>query len=180
VGQLPRERCHAHGVHLQMPDAAPVTIECEIAFRLAQDLAPDAPDIATDALIDSLCVTFEIVRSRFVDRRAAGWPSFVADNVGFEALVVGGPLPLARLQAVYDSLRLTVNDAPAAPLLRGDDAIDARAGLRALTAHARQYGITLRRDQLVSTGTMTKPFDLSGTGHTVCAHFLDQTLRFSL
>lgn len=180
VGQLARARCHADGVHLPLPDAAPVTIECEIAFVLAQDLAPDAPHVDVDALIASLCVTFEIVRSRFVDRRAAGWPSFVSDNVGFEALVVGKPLPLARLPEVYDSLRLTLNGAPAAPLLTGDDAIDARAGLRALLVHARQYGITLRRGQIVSTGTMTKPFDLTGTGHTVCAQFLDQTLRFSL
>lgn len=39
--------------------------------------------------IRSTCLTFEIVRLRFTNRKTVGWPSFAADNVGFEALVVG-------------------------------------------------------------------------------------------
>jgi len=180
VGQLASGRIHADGVHLRLPDAAPVTIECEVAYELAHDLTPEAMRDDPAGLIANTRISFEIVRSRFVDRRAVGWPSFVADNVGFEALVLGAPQAVDSLRGVYESMVVSVDGRPATRMLEGDDAIDAPQALRYLADHARQFGITLRRGEIVSTGTMTRPFDLSGTGHRVRADFLGQSLNFSL
>lgn len=39
-----------------------------------------------------MILVFEELLSRFADRRAVGWPSFVGDSVGFEALIIGNSI----------------------------------------------------------------------------------------
>lgn len=184
IGKLDRARIHAGGTHIVLPSDDPVTVECEIAFVLAQDIAPESGRRLQASDVRHLCVTFEIVRSRFVDRRAVGWPAFVADNVGFEALVVspalGAGLDLDLIAAINASAVVTVNSEDKARALHGEAATSALDAMNALLAHAAQYNITLRAGELVTTGAMCQPFDLRGTGHDVAVTFLDQSLRFSL
>jgi len=180
VGQVTRPRCHADGAVIQLPDDAPVTVECEIAFILARDIAPDAPQGPVEEAIESAHVTFELVRSRFVDRRVVGWPSFAADNVGFEALVVSEALAADRIRAINDSVEVLLDGEPAARAQQGDAATDPLASLRALRDHARERGITLRKGEIVTTGAMCKPFDVRGAGHAVTARFLSRQLSVRL
>ncbi|EPJ89239.1 MAG: fumarylacetoacetate hydrolase family protein [Pseudomonas sp.] len=184
IGQLQRSRVHASGVHLNLPADSPVTIECEIAFVLDRDLPPlanrqvDAEDIRTT------CVTFEVVRSRFVDRKVVGWPSFAADNVGFEALVVGKSigegLDLAALRELAETTVVHLNGEPKAKGLFGDAATDPLASLAALYAHAAERGETLRAGDIVSTGAMCAPFDIQGKGHVLSVTYFGKTLTFSI
>lgn len=184
VGQIEKARCHASGTKLQMPSPDPVTVECEIAFVLNRDVPPTPGREPHPEDIRHACVTFEIVRSRFTDRRAVGWPSFSADNVGFEALVVGdalgGGLDLAMLRDVNDTATVLLNEAPKSKALTGDNATDPLRSLAALFGHAAERGITLRTGEIISTGAMCQPFDISGVGHQITATYLGRELTFFL
>lgn len=184
IGQLEAQRLHRSGAQVRLPLNAPVTVECEIAFVLARDLPPLAGREVDPADIRHACVTFELVRSRFVDRRAVGWPSFVADNVGFEALVVSAPfsdgLDADLLRQVDASATVSLDGQVKARAQSGDDVTDPLRSLAALYAHAADRNVTLRAGEIVSTGAMCKPFDIVGAGHVLRATYLDQELMLSL
>ncbi|MES2183382.1 MAG: hydratase [Pseudomonadota bacterium] len=180
IGQVSQPRRHPGGATLLLPGAAPVTIECEIAFVLARDIPPDGPRRVGPDTVRHACVSFEVVRSRFVSRRTVGWPSFVADNVGFEALVVGDALPLDLLREVNRTVEVRLDGLPAASALSGDDATDPLASLQSLLDHAGERGVTLRAGEIVSTGAMCTPFDVQGAGHQLRATFAGRQLAFQL
>jgi len=183
IGQLDKSRIYGSGVHLDLPALSPLTIECEIAFVLDKDLPPlpgreiDPTDIRTT------CVTFEVVHSRFVDRKAVGWPSFVADNVGFEALIVGELLcegiDRAALHTLAETAVVLLDGQPKATGLFGDVATDPFASLNALYQHAAERGITLKAGDIVSTGAMCQPFDITGAGHQLSVSYFGKTLSFT-
>ena len=184
VGQLVTSRIHPHGAHISLPSEDAVTVECEVAFVLAQDITPVRGRQLAVEDVRHMCVTFELVRSRFIDRRAVGWPAFAADNVGFEALVLSRPvcagLDRELLAAVNDSASISLNGREKARALSGDAATDPIGAMNALLAHAAERSITLRAGEIVSTGAMCQPFDLAGRGHEVVATFLNHSLAFTL
>lgn len=184
IGQLEAKRCHASGVHIELPAVTPVTVECEVAFVLDRDIPPQAGRVPVSEDIRATCVTFEVVRSRFVDRKAVGWPSFVADNVGFEALVVsdslGAGIDIPLLADLAETTEVYVDGECRARGLSGDAATDPLVSLAHLYAHAAERGQTLKAGDVVTTGAMCQPFDLNGTGHQVSARFFGQTLSFTL
>jgi 2-keto-4-pentenoate hydratase len=179
VGRLPAAQVHADGATVWLPSRAPVTVEFEIAFVLGRDIAPhDAPPASPMDAVAAVHAAVELVRSRFVDRRAVGWPSFAADNVGFEALVLGrDALDAQALAAIRDSLVVSVDGAERARAVAGDDQVDPVEALGHLIDHARERGIPLARGQVVSTGTLCVPFDLPGRDCELLAEFAGRTLR---
>lgn len=176
IGQLAAARLLAPGARVAVPAADALKIECEIAFILARDIAPSAGREVMPEDIRHMLVTFEVVRSRFADIAAAGWPSFVADNVGFEALVVGEPiatgLDTALIERLRESLAVRADD-DTRGALRGDQAVDPITAMNALFDHAAERGETLRAGEIVSTGTLCQPFELIGTGHVIRADYDD-------
>ncbi|WP_018260142.1 2-keto-4-pentenoate hydratase [Methylobacterium sp. WSM2598] len=177
AGRVLAARCHGPDAVVPLPHAAPATIECEIAFRLARDVAPGAPPPPLRDLVAETCVTFEVVLSRFVDRRAAGWPSFAADDAGFEALVVGEAVDPEALAALAADLRVAVDGELRARALAGDDATDPAAALADLIAVAGERGLALRAGEIVSTGTVSRPFTVEGPAE-IRADFLGRHLAF--
>lgn len=180
IGQIDRQRIHEDGAAVRLPREGAVTVECEIAFVLDRDVLPsDGAEIQPED-IRSVCLTFELVRSRFVNRREVGWPSFAADNVGFEALVVSRPIcggfDPQVVRDVNNSVAVSLDGQERARALTGDDATEPWRSLTALHAHAAERGITLRAGDIVSTGAMCQPFDVTGSGHTILATYLDQQL----
>lgn len=184
VGQLEQFRCHRSGVHLHMPAPTQVTIECEIAFILDRDLPPLAGRKIEPQDIRSTCVTFEIVRSRFRDRKTVGWPSFVADNVGFEALVIGEAACVGLDKRILRELAQTavvhLDGVPKAKGLFDETATDPLNSLNALYQHAAEQEETLRAGDIISTGAMCQPFDIVGAGHELSVNYFGKELKFSL
>ncbi len=184
VGQLDKARCHANGVKLELPAPTPVTIECEIAFVIDRDLPPLPGRTIRAEDIRATCVTFEVVRSRFINRKTVGWPSFAADNVGFEALVVGqqacAGLDEDVLRQLAETTVVHLDGVARARGLSGELATDPRGSLAALYAHAAERGETIRAGDIVSTGAMCEPFDIAGAGHQISVCYLGQELSFSL
>ena len=130
---------------------------------LDRDIPPQAGRVPVSEDIRATCVTFEVVRSRFVDRKAVGWPSFVADNVGFEALVVsdslGAGIDIPLLAELAQTTEVYVDGECRARGLSGDAATDPLVSLAHLYAHAAERGQTLKAGDVVTTGAMCQPFE---------------------
>lgn len=184
VGQLDKARLHPSGAHVHLPAGTAVTIECEIAFVLDRDISPLLGRMIEPDDIRSTCVTFEVVRSRFIERKTVGWPSFCADNVGFEALIIGPSagkgLDLHVLRELAETAVVHLDGVPKAKGLFGDRATDPVGSLAALYQHAAERGETLRAGDIVTTGAMCEPFDIQGEGHVLSVEYFGQELRFSL
>lgn len=159
IGRVFAGRLHPSGSAIAAPAGATALIEIEVAFTLARDITP-AETVARplDVVAEAQLVS-EIVISRFVDRRVVGLPSFAADSVGFHALVIGPKVRPEQIPAIARSVAVTLDGKAAATGLTGDDAIDPLTMLGYLMAHARDRGLTLRKGEIVTTGTLSKPFD---------------------
>jgi 2-keto-4-pentenoate hydratase len=177
AGRIFADRCHGPGEVVTLPGPAPVTVEFEIAYVLGRDIRPDGPAADPLAAIGETRVTFELVRSRFVDRRAVGWPSFAADNAAFEALVVGEPVDGGTLAALTASAAVLVDGEERARALGGEDATDPVRAFVDFVALARRRGMILPKGAIVSTGTVTKPFDIEGAV-AIEARYLDRRVGF--
>jgi len=183
AGQVGASRCLDAGGTVTVPAGAVATIEFEIAVRLARDVPPQAEALAPAtlaALVDSAQVAFEVVLSRYEDRSAVGMPAFAGDNVGFHALVLGPRIDAERMEDVRASASVTLDGEVRALPLAGDDAIYPLEALQALLAHAAERGITLRRGAVITTGTLTRPFDVPPGTHEIRAVYAGGELPMRL
>lgn len=178
AGRVFQSKCHQPGDLIALPDSAPVTIEFEIAYVLDREIRPDALAIDPLAAIGETRVTFELVRSRFLDRRAAGWPSFAADNAAFEALVIGPTIDPGRLAEIADTAVVLADGVEQARRLTGDDATDPVRAFVDFVATARRRGVVLPKGAIISTGTVTRPFNITGAA-MIEARYLDRSIGFS-
>ncbi|HWK46940.1 MAG TPA: fumarylacetoacetate hydrolase family protein [Stellaceae bacterium] len=177
AGRVLASRCVRTGETVRLPDRAPVTVEFEIAYVLARDIPPgDRLGDPLDAIAE-IRTTVELVRARFVDRRSVGWPSFAADNAGFEALIVGEVVDPARLADIAPSTQVLVDGHERARALTGDDVTDVETAFTDFVALARERGMMLPKGSIISTGTVSKPFVIEGTAE-VSARYLDTAIEF--
>lgn len=158
IGRLFKSRLVKDGATVEGPAGAKALIEIEIAFTFGRDIAPMDQVAPLDAVSEAHLVS-EIVLSRFVDRTVVGLPSFVGDSVGFHALVIGPKVAASDIGTIARSLKVTMDGKDATALLTGDDAIDPLEMVAYLMAHARDRGITIKKGEVVTTGTLSKPFD---------------------
>ena len=177
AGRVLGSRVYRDGDTVPLPNAAPVTIEFEIAYILGRDITPIEDATLAGAIADTL-VTFELVLARFVDRRAVGWPSFTADNAGFHALVVGPTIGAQEVANLRNRLVVSLDGKEVARSVQGDDMTDPLQALRDLIAIARERRFTLPKGSIISTGTVSKPFTIKAPEAEVSASFLDRQLTF--
>ena len=169
VGRVLAARCHPAGSTIRLPVAAPVTVEIEIAFRLACDIAPDGPLRSARDVVGQASLAAEIILSRYVDRKVVGLPSYLAENVGFEALVLGPAIDAADIRRIMQTVVVDLDGRHIADHQTGEDAIDPWRAVEHLMAHARARAMTLREGQIVSTGTISRPFDCAGPAAAIVA-----------
>lgn len=179
AGRVLRSHLHQPGDIVELPNAAPVTVEFEIAYVLGRDVLPDEPPFYVLEAVAETRVTFELVLSRFTDRRAVGWPSFAGDNGAFQALVVGGVLGSGDIPGLIETLIVSVDGAEMARSATGDGVTDPKTALADLVALGRERGMVLPRGSIVSTGTVSKPFNVAAPTARVSARFLGRELSFS-
>src|SRR5471030_1245852 len=86
---------HHSGAVLNAKDFVRVGVECEIAVRLARDLAPsEAPFTAewVGEAIEAYLPAIEIVDDRYVEWQTLGAPTLVADDFFAAGCVLGGAI----------------------------------------------------------------------------------------
>lgn len=184
VGQVFEDRVFGSGGFIDLPQSGSITVECEIGLYLSRDISSDPEyEVSADDIAD-IIFTFEIVRSRFKDRLSVGWPSFVADNVGFEALILGCPLSSnlnnELVNDIAENARIELDGSEVSGVLKGKDSIDPIKALSHLAKHACEHNFTLKQGDIVTTGAYFQPFELSTRGHEVCFKMKDYELKFLL
>jgi 2-keto-4-pentenoate hydratase len=177
AGQVLRSRLHRHGDVVPVPGTGPATLEFEIAYVLGRDIRPDDAAFPVLEAVAEIRPSFELVRSRFLDRRAVGWPSFAADDGAFHALVLGEAVDPARIADLRSTVAVAI-DGRAIGNTQGDDRTDPEAALADLVAIARERRMTLPKGSVVSTGTVSVPTVMTPGEAAVTARFLDAELAF--
>jgi 2-keto-4-pentenoate hydratase len=149
-------------------------IEAEIALRLARDvdaaLAATLDVGAARALIDAMCVSIELVDSRWTEGRQASPLAKLADLQSHGALVLGAWVPFAARDWAAQTCMLTIGDAPA-QTFRGTHSMgDPAFVLPAWLRHAMRDGAVLPAGTVVTTGTWCG-LPLAAAGDRVSAEF---------
>lgn len=177
AGRVLGNRRFDPGATVPLSFAAPVTIEFEIAFVLGEDIDHRFTGDVRNAISETR-VTFELVMARFVDRRSVGWPSFTADNSGFEALIVGDPIDISHIPELLSSLVVSLDGQEQARAAAGEDATDPYGALGDLISIARERKMILPKGSIVSTGSASMPFVASSPQGAVSASYLGKQFGF--
>jgi len=177
AGRVLGNRRHDPGATVRLSFAAPVTIEFEIAFVLGEDIGHRFTGDVSSAIAETR-VTFELVMARFIDRRSVGWPSFAADDSGFEALIVGEPIEARQIPDLLSSLVVSIDGQERARAAAGDDATDPFGAFADLISIARERKMILPKGSVVSTGSASMPFAIPSPKAEVSASYLGKQLGF--
>lgn len=131
-------------------------IEAEVAIRLGRDvpgsgaLGSSRTDI--EALIDSLCVTIEIIDSRFVEGLDCPADRKLADLQVHGGLVIGEPIPFTSRNWASQRCVVSINSQIVADVTGTHPVGDPLWTTRWLIEHAcRRFG-AMRRGDLITTG----------------------------
>jgi 2-keto-4-pentenoate hydratase len=132
-------------------------IEAEIALRIGHDVdAATALGLGLDAaraLVDAMCVSIELVESRWMEGLDAPPLAKLADMQSHGGLVLGDWVPFAACDWSQQVCRVTLGDRPRVER-RGSHAMANPAFvLPAWFRHATRSGARLRKGTVVTTGT---------------------------
>jgi 2-keto-4-pentenoate hydratase len=151
---------HASGATLKAADFVRVGVECEIAVRLARDLAASGAPFTADSVAGAIEVylpAIEIVDERYVQWETMGAPTLVADDFFAAGCVLGEPV--AR-EAAPDLLavvgRALINGVEAGRGTGADVLGHPHHALAWLANHLAEEGRSLHAGQLVLTGSLVK------------------------
>jgi 2-keto-4-pentenoate hydratase len=149
-------------------------IEAEVALRLGSDvdaaLAATLDVTTASALIDAMCVSIELVDSRWIEGLNAPPLAKLADLQSHGALVLGEWVPFATRDWAAQSCVVSIGDA-APRTFRGTHAMgDPAFVLPGWLRHATRDGSVLRAGTVVTTGTWCG-LPLAVAGDRVVAEF---------
>ena len=175
---------HHSGASLRYTDFVRVGAECEIAVRLACDLAPSAAPFTADTVaqaVEAYLPAIEIVDDRYVDWQTLGAPTLVADDFFAAGCVLGTPVARSVAPDLLQVIgRAVVNGHEIGQGTGADVLGHPHHALAWLANHLAAGGSSLRAGQIVLTGSLVKTvwlnagdevmMDLSGLG-TVAVDF---------
>jgi 2-keto-4-pentenoate hydratase len=151
---------HDSGVSLNTENYVRVGVECEIAVRLARDLAPSEEPFTAEWVgeaIDAYHPAIEIVDDRYVNWETLGAATLIADDFFAAGCVLG--TPVAR-SAAPDLLKVAgralVNGAEAGRGTGADVLGHPHNALAWLANHLAAEGKGLHAGQIVLTGSLVK------------------------
>jgi 2-keto-4-pentenoate hydratase len=132
-------------------------IEAEIALRLGRAVSPthaatlDADSAA--ALVDAMCVSIEIVDSRWAEALDAPPLAKLADLQSHGALVLGDWLPFTPRDWTRQRCRVHIGTQPPHDFTGTHSMADPTFVLPAWLRHATRHGATVPAGTVVTTGT---------------------------
>lgn len=131
-------------------------VEAEVALILGRDIeAPQSIGGARrelEAAIESMCVTIEIIDSRFDDHTRVAAPVKLADLQTHGGLIVGRAVPFRVIDWTTQRCQLIINGETRSDTLGTHPAGEPLAAMRWLIAHAAKRFGGLRRGDIITTG----------------------------
>jgi 2-keto-4-pentenoate hydratase len=149
-------------------------IEAEIALRLRRDVSPErAATLDADsaaALVDAMCVSIEIVDSRWAEALDAPPLAKLADLQSHGGLVLGAWLPFTPRDWTRQRCRVHIGTQPPHDFTGTHSMADPAFVLPAWLRHATRDGATVPAGTVVTTGTWCG-LPLAAAGDRVIAEF---------
>src|SRR5215813_4806197 len=162
---------HDSGVRLATSDFVRVGVECEIAVRLARDLAPSEEPFTAEWVMEAIeayMPAIEVVDDRYEQWETLGAPTLIADDFFAACCVLGAPR--AR-NAAPDLLsvngRALINGEEAGRGTGADVLGHPHNALAWLANHLAEEGKGLHAGQIVLTGSLVKTIWLKAGDHVV-------------
>ena len=163
AGRILAERVIANDGTINLTGNQMRVVEGEFAFRMARDLPPRAAPYTRAevvAAIATLHPAIEVPDSRFKPFEAAGAAQLIADNACTDYFLLGAAAPEAwrNLDLVHHNVTAQLKGGAQ---FTGSGINVLGDPLLALTWIANELsgiGVTLKKDQAVTTGTCFKPF----------------------
>src|ERR1700716_4127689 len=151
---------HESGAQLKAGDYVHVGVECEIAVRLARDLAPSEAPFTAEWVGESIEAYFpaiEIVDDRYVKWETIGAPTLVADDFFAAGCVLGEAVPRSALPDLLHVVGRAIVNGQEAGTGPGADVLGhPHNALAWLANHLAAEGRGLHAGQLVLTGSLVK------------------------
>src|SRR6478736_2837304 len=148
------------GASLNTGDFVRVGVECEIAVKLARNLALTEEPFTAEWVAESIeayLPAIEIVDDRYVDWQTLGAPTLVADDFFAAGCVLGKPVARVGLPDVlHVTGRALINGAEVGRGSGADVLGHPHNALAWLANHLAADGKNLRAGQLVLTGSLVK------------------------
>jgi 2-keto-4-pentenoate hydratase len=162
---------HNSGVSLRHGDFVRVGVECEIAVRLARDLAVSGSAFTADsvaAAIDAYHPAIEIVDDRYVDWQTIGAPTLVADDFFAAGCVLGQPVSRSVAPDLLTVAgRAVINGVEVGRGTGADVLGHPHAALAWLANYLAVSGKQLRTGQIVLTGSLVQTVWLNAGDNVV-------------
>jgi 2-keto-4-pentenoate hydratase len=151
---------HESGAKLRFGDYVRVGVECEIAVKLARDLALTEEPFTAEWVAESIeayLPAIEIVDDRYVDWQSLGAPTLVADDFFAAGCVLGKPVARVELPDVLHVIgRALINGVEVGRGSGADVLGHPHNALAWLANHLAADGKSLRAGQIVLTGSLVK------------------------
>ena len=132
-------------------------IEAEIALRLARDVDPAMAAAlgheGSAALVEAMCVSIEVVDSRWAEGLDAPALAKLADLQSHGALVLGDWVPFAQRDWARQSCRVLIGSQTPVEHRGSHSLSDPLHGLPEWLRHATRHGATVRAGTVLTTGT---------------------------
>lgn len=170
AGRLLAERVHQDGATLVLGANRMRVAEAEFAFRMGRDLPPrDAPYGEGEVLdaVAALHLAIEVPDSRYTDFTVVGAAQLIADNASGHEFVLGPEAPASwrTLDLATHRVIGRVGTRIEREGVGGNVLGDPRIALVWLANELSQHGLTLARDQFVTTGTCLVPLEITAGDH---------------
>lgn len=131
--------------------------EAEVALRIGREVTPnEALQIGVEdasALLDGMCVSIELLDSRWTSARTAAPLLKQADLLMHGALVLGDFVPFAARAWDQQACLVRIGEADAHPFRGTLGIVDPAWVLPAWMRHATRHGASIPKGTVVSTGT---------------------------
>ena len=160
---------HESGVKLASGDYVRVGVECEIAMRLARDLAPSEEPFTSEWVIEAVDAchgAIEIVDDRYQQWETLGAPTLISDDFFAAGCVLGAPVARTHLPDLRTLLgRALINGVEAGRGSGADVLGHPGEALAWLANHLALEGRGLHAGQIVLTGSLVKTVWLKAGDH---------------
>lgn len=160
AGGVHARRVHRSGAVLDAAGCVRVGVECEIAVRLASDLAPTAAPFTSATVAGSIeCYlpAIEIVDDRYMKWETLGAPTLIADDFFAAGIVLGAPVARAAVTDLLDVKgRALINGQERGRGTAADVLDHPHNALAWLANHLASQGTGLRAGEIVMTGSLVK------------------------